>query len=114
MIEIISSSKTGYLKQEEKVIFSEKFPIPVIRELRNNESKKIKIDFQTNSKILEDTVDGYMRKELLNQDKLSSIVLELTDQSSILHEVAFNPNKGVCEDKVMLVKPEIKDLTLVI
>jgi hypothetical protein len=54
-----------------------------------------------------------MRKEI-NPDKISSIVLELTDQSSILYEVAFNPNKGVCEDKVMQVKPEIKDITLIL
>lgn len=53
-----------------------------------------------------------MRKEI-NADKISSIVLELTDQSSIMYEVAFNPNKGVCEDKLMQTKPEIKDITLI-
>lgn len=58
-------------------------------------------------------MDGAMRKEI-NEEKLSSIHLELTDQSSTIHEFAFNPNKGVCEDKVMLVKPEIKDITLVL
>lgn len=54
-----------------------------------------------------------MRQEI-NPDKVSSIFFELTDLSSIAYEVAFNPNQGVCEDRVQLIKPEIKDITLVL
>ena len=115
MVEIISTQREGYFqsREEERVIFSEKFPIPVIKELQNIHPQGIKIDFKTNQKILEDVVKGDMRKEI-NSEKVSSIVLELTDQSSILYEVAFNPNKGVCEDKLMQTKPEIKDITLIL
>jgi hypothetical protein len=54
-----------------------------------------------------------MKKEI-NEEKCSSIHLEITDLTSVIHEFAFNPNKGVCEDKIIQVKPEIKDLTLVL
>ena len=73
----------------------------------------MKIDFKTNRKILEDVVDGKMKQEL-NGDRFSSIHLELKDLTSTIHEFAFNPNKGVCEDKLKQEKPEIKDITLII
>ena len=55
-----------------------------------------------------------MRSEINECTKISSINLELKDLTSPIHEVAFNPNKGVCEDKVLLEKPEIKDITLIL
>ena len=55
-----------------------------------------------------------MRSEINECTKISSINLELKDLTSSIHEVAFNPNKGVCEDKVLLEKPEIKDITLIL
>lgn len=72
----------------------------------------MKIDFKTNSKILENIVDGALKKEI--NDNCSSIYLEITDQTSVIHEFAFNPNQGVNEDKIKKVKPEIPDITLVI
>lgn len=53
-----------------------------------------------------------MKKEL--SDKFSSIQLEILDQTSIIHEFAFNPNQGTNEDKVLQSDPELKDITLVI
>jgi len=47
---------------------------------------------------LDEVVEGKMKQEL-SADKPSSIQLEVIDLTSSIHEFAFNPNKGINEDK---------------
>lgn len=43
------------------MIFREKIPIPVIRELQSKQKKVLKIDFQTNRKVMDEIVEGKMK-----------------------------------------------------